>query len=375
MPVPVIVAGFRAMFAPQSIYSDGLHLRGSNDAAPNKHMDALAVGLVMMMTGARPANDPAWTSEMIAQVDIVWTAIRDHACTGLGGSVVIEPTTAADPLPSPQPPATLVVTGGTITPFNRNGVDYTEILFQQSGSFTVSGDVPWHRRALGAGAGTGASGVGSVYLGGAGGAGGLDLAIDVPLAAGDYSVTIGAGGAKVTARPGSNSGSNSVLTNLTTSVSVTAIGGGYGGVSNSWASASSGGSGGGSRGQNGTTGDNSNFGSGTPGQGYRGGSGRNNVDGSLAASGGSGGAGGPGGSASDGVPGTAGPGILLDWIAAPRTVCAGERGILLSENGLDTPDGVFGSGSRGSIGGFAGKGGDGFLFLVVRADQVQVVQA
>lgn len=32
MPVPAIVAGFRAFFAPQSIYSDGLHLRGPQDA-------------------------------------------------------------------------------------------------------------------------------------------------------------------------------------------------------------------------------------------------------------------------------------------------------------------------------------------------------
>ena len=104
MPVPAIVAGFRAMFAPQSIYSDGLHLRGSNDAEPNKHMDALAVGLDMMMTGTRPANDPSWTAEMIAQVDIVWAAIRDYACTGLGGAITVTPTpVSADPLPDPMP--------------------------------------------------------------------------------------------------------------------------------------------------------------------------------------------------------------------------------------------------------------------------------
>ena len=104
MPIPAIVAGFRAMFAPQSIYSDGLHLRGSNDAEPNKHMDALAAGLDMMMTGTRPANDPSWTAEMIAQVDIVWAAIRDYACTGLGGAITVTPTpVSADPLPDPMP--------------------------------------------------------------------------------------------------------------------------------------------------------------------------------------------------------------------------------------------------------------------------------
>ncbi|ATQ56435.1 hypothetical protein PYTT13_11905 [Paracoccus yeei] len=98
-----IVAGFRALFAPQSIYSDGLHLRGPQDAEPNAHKDALAVGLVMMMTGARPANDPAWSAEMIAQVDIVWAAIRDHACTGFGGSITIAVPPYTDPLPEPLP--------------------------------------------------------------------------------------------------------------------------------------------------------------------------------------------------------------------------------------------------------------------------------
>lgn len=103
MPVPIIVASFRAYFSPQSIYSDGLHLRGSGDTTPNQHMGALGVGLEMMMTGTRPADDAGWDAEMRAQVGIVWTALSEYACAGLGGAVTVEPITATDPLPNPAP--------------------------------------------------------------------------------------------------------------------------------------------------------------------------------------------------------------------------------------------------------------------------------
>lgn len=103
MPVPVIVGRFRDYFAPQSIYSDGLHLRGPNDAAPNQSMGAMGVGLDMMMTGQRIPNDAGWNADMIAQVGIVWDTIQEYACTGFGGPVVVTPIGSTDPLPSPAP--------------------------------------------------------------------------------------------------------------------------------------------------------------------------------------------------------------------------------------------------------------------------------
>src|SRR6478609_5503479 len=79
---------------------------------------------------------------------------------------------------------TLTVTGGVITPFNSGGVDYVEIAFTASGSFTLSGDVPTHNRALGAGGATGGRGTDITFYASAGRAGGLIEVIDAPLLAG-----------------------------------------------------------------------------------------------------------------------------------------------------------------------------------------------
>lgn len=54
-----------------------------------------------------------------------------------------------------------------------------------------------------------------------------------------------------------------------------------------------------------------------------------------------------------------------------RTVCKGGDGMLATESG-NSLDETWGNGAKGSINGIAGKGGDGFMFLVVRADQVNV---
>ncbi|MFG6083852.1 glycine-rich domain-containing protein [Paracoccus litorisediminis] len=269
----------------------------------------------------------------------------------------------------------LQVTGGVITSFNRSGVDYVEVLWLTSGGLLVSADVPVHRSALGAGGATGGRGSGTVYLPGAGGAGGLIKAIDVPLLAGNYSIAIGAGGAEITTGVSANSGSNSVLTNLTTSTVLTAIGGGWGAISGSWNLAGNGGSGGGARAQNGATGVNTAFGTGVAGQGYDGGRGNSSSTPENAASGGSGGAGGPGGDASAGVAGLAGLGEYLDWVASPLWVCQGERGLLLTDNNIASAGKTFGSGSRGAMNANVGKGGDGFRFLRVRADQADVRMA
>jgi len=288
---------------------------------------------------------------------------------GLGLGLLATPFLSRSALPL------LLVTGGVITPFNRGGVDYVEVLWQLSGGLSVSADIASHRSALAAGGATGGRGTGTVYLPGAGGAGGLIQNLDVPLLAGDYSIVIGAGGAPMTSGSGANAGSNSVLTNLTTSSVLTAIGGGYGAVSGSWNTAGNGGSGGGARAQNGATGVNTAFGLGTASQGYDGGRGNSSVTPENAASGGSGGAGGVGGDASAGVAGIAGLGVFLDWVANPLWVCQGARGLLLADNGVASLDQTFGSGSRGALNANLGKGGDGFRFLRVRADQAEVRMA
>ncbi|MTH66750.1 hypothetical protein [Paracoccus shanxieyensis] len=102
MPVPVIVRGFINMHAPESIYSDGLHLRGPADPPPNENMRALAHALRMMLTGRPETDDPVWSEDLRAMVSIAWAAIASHACTGLGGSVHVAPyPVASDPLPDP----------------------------------------------------------------------------------------------------------------------------------------------------------------------------------------------------------------------------------------------------------------------------------
>ncbi|MFG6083932.1 glycine-rich domain-containing protein [Paracoccus litorisediminis] len=274
----------------------------------------------------------------------------------------------------------LVVTGGMITPFHRSGVDYIEVAFSASGSFRVVGaaNVPggavW-KRGLGAGGATGARSTNSIYLPGPGGAGGLIDSDPIALVDGDYIASIGAGGAAiVTSVNIANQGSDSTLLHPG-GLLETALGGGYGAISGSYANAGPGGSGGGARAQTNATGTNINFGTGAPGQGYPGGSANSSSTSSNAAPGGSGGAGGPGGNAAAGVVGAAGLGKLLDWLATPTMVCEGERGVLLSESGLASADRVLGSGSRGALLANVGKGGDGFLFARFLASQFDVRMA
>ena len=92
---------------------------------------------------------------------------------GLGlGLGVTPPGMTAKALP------TITVSGGLITSFSRDGVAYNQITFHQSGSWLVEGvaalaaEIGW-KRALGAGAATGARSTNSIYLPGPGGAGGL----------------------------------------------------------------------------------------------------------------------------------------------------------------------------------------------------------
>lgn len=266
---------------------------------------------------------------------------------------------------------TITVTGGTITPFSRGGVDYVEMLFSASGSFTASGPIPQARWALAAG---GANG-GRLSLGnygpGGGGAGGLlQSASSITLASGAYTVTIGAGAPENAVTGGGSNGSNSVFAKP--DGTDTAIGGGKGAASGAGnTTGSDGGSGGGGR--SGQSAQIVTGGLGTAGQGSNGGDG---FTGSATGrgSGGGGGAGGAGGLGTADLAGVGGAGVLMDWIATPRTVCAGGNGTLHTTTG-DTASETWGNGAMGSVNGTSGAGGNGFLFLVVRADQAIVVAA
>ncbi|WP_128253930.1 glycine-rich domain-containing protein [Falsirhodobacter deserti] len=283
---------------------------------------------------------------------------------GLGISLGLAAPMLAGPAASKP---VLTVTNGQITPFSRDGVHYVEVLWQQSGGFTLSRNVTWHNRALGAGGANGGRQSASDYVPGGGGAGGLLMALGAPFAAGDYTVEIGAGAPANNVNGGGSNGSDSRL--ITPSETLVAIGGGRGasaGVGNTLGQL--GGSGGGGRG--GAASQVNGAGEGTAGQGYAGSAGYR-VDDLSRASGAGGGAGSAGGPASANTGGTGGAGRLLTWIATPREVCRGGDGMNASASG-SSPNETWGNGAKGAISGIAGKGGDGFMFLVVRADEVQV---
>lgn len=268
--------------------------------------------------------------------------------------------------PVPDLP-TLTVTDGTITPFTREGVDYIEILWRQGGSFEVSDSIDAHI-ALAAGAGSGGlSNTG--WTSGGGGAGGLYDAART-LAAGIHTVSIGAGAPSTATVGATSSGSDSSLTMPDGSVTVT--GGGKGGHVGSIPGQPGGSGGGASAG----AGDPFMGGNGTGGQGHNGGNSFGGVN-TLRAGGGGGGADGVGAAGQSELGGAGGAGRLLDWIATPRTVCRGGSGTV-GVTEVSSPDEDWSNGSSGAYtlgAASVGKAGDGFLFLVVRADQVNVEMA
>ena len=101
-PVPILARQLEAYYAPTSIWRDGLHMVDP----PVPGMRAIrGMGLMVhsMLTGARYAG-AAIDAEDGVMADMAWAAVRDHACTGLGGSIVIAPyQMATDPLPNPAP--------------------------------------------------------------------------------------------------------------------------------------------------------------------------------------------------------------------------------------------------------------------------------
>lgn len=243
-------------------------------------------------------------------------------------------------------------TGGTIV----SSGGYTYHAFTTSGTFQVSRGTKTAEVLLVAGGGGG-----GYQVGGGGGAGGLVYTSNFNLVPGNYTVTIGAGGAGTVNNTGgtSSNGGNTSITGATT-----AIGGGYGNnhSAGNYSSGASGGSGGGGGGRD--SGQNSG-GSGTAGQGNPGGTGMS----SNWAGGGGGGAGGAGGNAGNNTGGAGGVGLqysqFSQWGTSNPNVYSTTAGTALQNGG-----GWFAGGGGGSMNqqtdagsfsnGGAGGGGRGY---------------
>lgn len=244
------------------------------------------------------------------------------------------------------PPSTAVVSATTGSPstsfFAEGAANYKYYAFTSSGTITFSSGGLIDILTV-AGGGSGSAGV----LGGGGGAGGLLTSTSITVSAAAYTITVGAGGAS--ASDFGNNGSNSVVSG--TGVSITAIGGGAGGVygTNSQPGQNGGSGGGGSYFPTVTAGvgvyPSSTYLSQTR-QGYDGGVGKNFTTG--AGTGGGGGAGAKGGDSGANDPGPSG---------------AGGTGLQLNYNGSNVyyagGGGGGGYNAGGDIGGNGGLGGGG----------------
>lgn len=254
----------------------------------------------------------------------------------------------------------VVVSGGQISYFSRNGISFTQVLFSSSGRLDVEGEsLSGHNTAFGAGGGSNRPG----FNRGGGGAGEVrenHLSLQ-SLTAGSYDVSIGAGGA-----PGA-AGSDSIIARGGVPVLIVK-GGGRGG--NGGSAGDDGGNGGGAGGNTGSR---------------LGGVGVQNNGGASGGAditpGGGGGAGGPGlpGGPTSGVGGNGGPGIDLTWTEPPLGVGGGGGGGGTASPGTATHGGTNGTSSGRPLdatwsGGAGGgrtssaqdvaAGGDGFFVIV-----------
>lgn len=226
--------------------------------------------------------------------------------------------------------------GGTVVQYNGK----TYHIFYSTATFTAAGDIP-SADVLVIGGGAGGGSVGGTNGGaGGGGAGGLAYSAGISILSGNYTATVGAGGAV---------GTNGVGSSLGTLVD--AYGGGYGG-SNSGQNGQNGGSGGGASSDRG-----SSYYGGLPitaGEGYRGGE---NPANSYYGSSGGGGAGqiGVGGQFNTG--GKGGDGLLFaDFATAASRVFNGGYFAGGGGGGAINSDGTIGQGGVGG-GGAGGRGG------------------
>lgn len=228
-------------------------------------------------------------------------------------------------------------TGGTTS---TSGI-YTFHTFTSSGSFVVSGATKTMDILMVAGGGGGGAG----WYSGGGGAGGMQALTSVNIAAGSYTVTIGAGGAGSTSTSLAGSdGGNTSFTGQSNSV-----GGGGGAPRQSGVNGRDGGSGGGG-GQPTSLG-----GSGTTGQGNDGGD-------ATSGYGAGGGGAGAAGEAGSGSPFGANGGAGLQWSPNSTYYAGGGGGGAnsgQSEANVTGGQGGGGTGSRGSTEGTAGGANTG----------------
>jgi len=134
---------------------------------------------------------------------------------------------------------TTAPTGGTITDYTYNGVEYKVHTFLSSGNFVVTDGMKCDFLVVGGGAGGGREG------GGGGGAGGVYYNVNETFSPGTYVITIGGGGGGATSSSSNGvGGSSSAIVLTSASFSKIGIGGG-GGRSKTTSSVSDGGSGGG----------------------------------------------------------------------------------------------------------------------------------
>jgi hypothetical protein len=216
---------------------------------------------------------------------------------------------------------------------------------------------------IGGGGAGGASGnTGSNRGSGGGGAGGFYRG-QVPLVAGTYPVTVGAGGPQNGSSARGSNGSNSALGQNA------AGGGGGGGMGlgqNANNPGASGGSGGGAgEGTSSAAGGLALFGSGSNGQGFRGGNQPANDNGGPGAGGG--GAGGQGSDITDDAQQTGGPGGSgVAWSINSVTYAAGGNGshgfTISTPSNATANSGNGGEGSRSST---AGNGGSGIVLFAL----------
>ena len=238
----------------------------------------------------------------------------------------------------PGVPTGHIATGGVISDYSEGPTVYRAHIFTSSGIFNVTstGDFGEDVEYLVV-AGGGAGG-GGAFNGGGGGAGGYRTGTGMPISAGSYPVTVGAGGAGIAGNYAGVQGGDSVFNNITSR------GGGGGGAHDANPRGGNpGGSGGGGSQANGSAGT-GNTPSTSPAQGYPG-SGN-----WYAGAGGGGGAGGP-------HPGHTGPG------SPPFTSSGGTQDKVSGGIGVRTPFGgplyAIGVPGPGGTGGYLAGGGGG----------------
>ena len=272
-----------------------------------------------------------------------------------------------------QPPAAAFSNSSTGT-YTSGSTNYAYVTFTASGTLTITRAGFVDILAV-AGGGSGAVGnvSGSGRGGGAGGAGGMVDTTQsgrqpIYLAAGSYTITVGAGGTASTNEPSNTAGLDSIVGTV-----VTAVGGGRGGAgitsSANWIYGQKGGSGGG---------DPTAGGPGTTNQGNSGGGGNGN-----SYSGGGGGAGGAGAASGGSATGTGGAGLASSiagstptttWTTGSFTFAGGGAGAgATATGGGGAGTGANGTANTGGGGGgvasgIAGNGGSGIVIVRVRTN-------